>query len=274
MESMDAAEWRSAVRRGGTELATRSAFGSVGRVGPVGTGFVSSAQVWLLLVALLALVRLYTLTIGVELQSDSRSALFDWPFVVVFGVLGLIGVWFAHRTGFPAALDPRIGNRQRFLVPVAAGLGVGLVLVLQEMVTGGIQLFLNETGLPRFNAPLPGAVLFYAGGAIIVEVIYRLLTIPVLLWLISGVLLRGRGQAQVFWALAAITSLIEPVTQEVGLLAAGLVGAFALHFATGYVFNFAQAAAFRRYGFLSAIALRWAAYLVWHIGYGNLICQC
>ena len=104
--------------------------------------------------------------------------------------------------------------------------------------------------------------------------LYRLFTIPFLLWLISNVLLQGRGQVPIFWALAAITSLIEPLTQEVGLLAMGLVGAFALHFTTAYVFNFSQAVAFRRYGFLSAIVLRWAVYLVWHIGYGNLICQC
>ena len=51
-----------------------------------------------------------------------------------------------------------------------------------------------------------------------------------------------------------------------------LLGAiwFPLHFG----FNLVQAVAFRRYGFLAAIIVRVAMYLVWHIGYGNFICGC
>ncbi len=117
-------------------------------------------------------------------------------------------------------------------------------------------------------------MLFYAGGAIIVEVVYCLLPIPLLLWLVSTVLLRGRAQDGVFWVLALLTSAIEPLTQELGLLDEGRPGLFAVHFTMGYALNLVQAAVFRRYGFLAAITLRWATYLVWHIIYGNLICGC
>jgi hypothetical protein len=35
-----------------------------------------------------------------------------------------------------------------------------------------------------------------------------------------------------------------------------------------------QATVFRRSGFLAAILVRVAFYMVWHVAYGNLICHC
>jgi hypothetical protein len=121
---------------------------------------------------------------------------------------------------------------------------------------------------------LPGSLLFYAGGAVIVEVIYRLLPIPVLMWLISNVLLRGRGQSAAFWVLALLTSALEPLSQDLPALQAGAVLVASTQFVAHYAFNFIQAVLFRRSGFLAAIVVRMAFYLVWHIIYGNLICRC
>jgi hypothetical protein len=72
-----------------------------------------------------------------------------------------------------------------------------------------------------------------------VEVSYRLLAVPMLLWLISGLVLRGRWQVQVFWLLAVLSSPVEPVSQN-----------------------------------LAAIMTRVSMYLMWHVVYGNFICQC
>ena len=239
-----------------------------------GAGFANSALVWLGLVAFLVLVSVFITFIGGGLERDPRAGLFSLPAIALVGLAGLVGVWLSHRTGFPAALDPRISNRQRFLYPALIGLGFGLLLVVNEQFTGGIQRFLEQSGLPAFNVPFPASLFAYTGGAIIVEVIYRLLPIPLFLWLISTVLLRGRAQNQVFWGLALLTSAIEPVTQELGLLQAGMVAVFAVNLVTGFGFNFAQAMMFRRSGFLAALTVRWAGYLVWHIIYGNLICGC
>ena len=240
----------------------------------IGAGFANSATVWLALVAFLVLVNLFITFIGGGLEQDPRAGLFSLPAIALVGLAGLVGVWLSHRAGFPAALDPRISNRQRFLYPALIGLGLGLVLVVREQFTGGIGIFLEQTGLPAFNAPFPGSLLFYTGGAIIVEVIYRLLPIPLVLWLFLKVVRGQRAQNRAFWVLALLTSAIEPVSQELGLLQAGLLVIFVVHFATGYAFNFVQAAMFRRYGFLAALTVRWAVYLVWHIIYGNLICGC
>ena len=107
------------------------------------------------------------------------------------------------------------------------------------------------------------------------EVFYRLLPIPLLLWLISNVALRGRGQDQVFAALAALTSLIEPVTQDLpALQRPELAVAASVVFVIDYALNLVQAILFRRSGFLAAILMRVATYAVWHVAYGNYICRC
>jgi hypothetical protein len=85
--------------------------------------------------------------------------------------------------------------------------------------------------------------------------------------------LRGRSQTQTFWALAALTSLLEPAGQDLSYLPYGIIPV-AASFLPDYAFNFVQAIFFRRYGFLAAIVVRLGDYLVWHILYGNFVCRC
>ncbi len=42
----------------------------------------------------------------------------------------------------------------------------------------------------------------------------------------------------------------------------------------GYAYNLTQNSVFRRYGLLAPFVIRVADYLVWHVAYGNFICQC
>ena len=227
---------------------------------------------WLALVTYLGLV----LYVGAGLQDDPRAQLFDWAAIGIIGLLGLIGIWLADLTGFPAAWSPAIGNRQRLVVLLAIGLGLGLIEIGNDLVFHWTALFAASHELTAFNAPWPGSALFYTGGAVIVEVLYRLLPIPLFLWLVSTVVLRGRAQSQVFWVLAVLTSLLEPSTQELPELGAPGVSvmAVAVAFAIGFGENMTQAAFFRRFGVVAAIAVRVGMYLVWHVAYGNFICGC
>src|SRR5437899_1396078 len=97
-------------------------------------------------------------------------------------------------------------------------------------------------------------------------VVFRLFPIPILLWLISRVALRKRGAEPTFWALAILTSLLEPVSQYSFLLGSA-AGVGVAVIAAGFTLNMVQASFFRRYGFLSAIAVRVAFYMVWHVAY-------
>ena len=236
--------------------------------------FVNSARVWGILVAYLVILELAILYVPMPgLQSDPRIGLFSWPFLAGFGVAGLIGVWLASRTGFPRPWHPDVSPWRWLIVPALIGMGFGLITIADELMFHWIAIFQTKGLGPTFNTPFPGSLLLYSGGAIIVEVIYRLLPIPLLLWLVSSIILRRRAQTQTFWVLAAITSLLEPASQDLSFLPYGIVPV-AASFLPDYAFNFVQAAYFRRFGFLSAIVVRLAVYLVWHILYGNFICRC
>jgi hypothetical protein len=239
--------------------------------------FANSVRVWLGCVAFLVVVELYIVLIGGGLEKDPRIGLFTPPSIAVFGLAGLIGVWLSHRTGFPPAWDSRVGIRQRLFFPILWGIGIGVALVAHDLVFHWTAAYKEIIGATSFNvvAPFPGPLLFYSGGAIIVEVFYRLLPIPLLLWLVSNLALRRRNRESVFWVLAALTSLIEPATQDLAALQRpGLETAAATVFGIDYVLNLVQAVTFRRYGFLAAIVVRISTYVVWHLIYGNYICAC
>ena len=234
----------------------------------------NSLRVWLILLGFIGLVNLFITFVGAGLQDDPRVVLFSWPAIAIFGVLGCAGIALSHRTGFPAAWDERVSNRQRFLVPALLGTMLGVLESGLDRIFHWTAYAAQGMGM-AFNAPLPGSPLFYTAGAIEVEVLYRLLPVPLLLWLISNVLLRGRGQTPIFWTLAVLSSLLEPADQDLRELNHGaslaMVGSA---FVPDLLLNLAQVVMFRRYGFLAAIATRVAFYVVWHVVYGNLICAC
>ncbi len=146
-------------------ITTRGRFGErlrlTARPATVGQRFLNSAVVWLVLLAFLVLTNLFITVVGAGLERDPRAGLFSWSSLAIFGLAGVVGIWFSHRTGFPAAWDARISNHQRLLYPVLLGLGFGLFQVGLEHLTHGIQFSLDQTGQPAFNVPFPGSLLFY-----------------------------------------------------------------------------------------------------------------
>ena len=240
------------------------------------SGVSNSVATWLALVAYLAVAKVLSLTlVPITFRSAGQEALFDWPTLVVHAALGLVGVVLAERTGFPAAWDARVSSRQRLLIPALVGLGIGALAVVLDLLTGGGEAVARATGQPSFNIDFPGSLLAYSAGGILVDVEYRLFTVPFLLWLTSGVLLRGRGQAPTFRVLAAVSTLFEPLLQGVGLFIMG-DGVITVEMLAGYMvtaisLNLAQVLFYRRSGLVASVLVRQADYLVWHIAYGNVL---
>jgi hypothetical protein len=232
------------------------------RINRLDAALAQSVRVWLALVAYLGVVQLFITYVGAGLEQDPRSALLSWPAIGVVGAVGLIGVWLSHQTGFPAA-----GKVPALAIGI--GLALGLAMSVADLVFGFTRAFAAQNTLMSFNAPFPGSLLFYPAGAIVVEVFYRLLPIPLVLWL-----LRGHVQTAAFYVLAVLTSLIEPVQQDLDNVRPETLPMVGTMFALDFALNFSQAMFFRRYGFLASIMVRVALYLVWHVGYGNLVCHC
>src|SRR5881392_1699254 len=90
---------RSAKDAGGFSLRAAAAR----LVGPDG---INSAFVWLVLVGVLVIIRMIIDAFYPSAFNDPEQAsFFAWPALGVLSVLGLVGVYFAHLTGFPAALS-------------------------------------------------------------------------------------------------------------------------------------------------------------------------
>ena len=220
------------------------------------------------LMAYLVAVKLVLTFLPDVFRSPVQAAVFAWPALAVWIVLGGVGVFLAERTGFPPPWGEPGSNRRRLWIPAATGLGLGALAIVTEKLTQWTEIVAAKMNLPSIHIAWPASALIYPGGAIIVEVVYRIFLIPLLLWLISSVILRGRQQERVFWILAALTSLLEPVSQDLHDAIAGPSRvAFAAVFAQDYALNFSQAWLFRRYGFLSAVLLRIVFYFVWHVAW-------
>jgi hypothetical protein len=198
-----------------------------------------------------------------------------WPALAAYAALGLVGVWCAARSGFPAGWDARLSAARRLLLPflVGGGFGVLAVAIVIEEATHSLRIL--EGILGPATVAFPASLLVYSAGAIKWELLFLLFPVPLLLWLVSGVVLRGRSQARTFWGLAALSAAAEPLLQGVPLLllSGGAIGpaAFAAYAAHGYAFNFAAAVGFRRAGLLAAVLVRLGDYLVWHVLYGNFV---
>ena len=152
--------------------------------------FSSSSVVWLILVGYLVLVKTVILPMFPPIAIDAVDAVFSWPVIAIFSLLGLGGVWLADRTGFMPALDPRVSNRQRYWIPLLIGGGIGTVASLLDLVTKGTQFLAENMGVESFNTDYPMSLFVYTSGTVIVEALFRLFPFPVLLWLISYVVLK------------------------------------------------------------------------------------
>jgi hypothetical protein len=207
---------------------------------------------------------------------SSQKATFDWLFISILTAAGLLGVWLAHLTGFPEMWDARVSNWMRFLLPALLGVSFGLEEIVTDYCSGLSQLVVAQLQIPFFHIRFPASAIVYPAGAIIVDTLYRLVPIPLLLWIVSSLILRSKGQERTFWVLAILLSLFEPVTQSgIISLLLGRETVFREHellvayqMLEGYILNLLQAWLFRRYGFLACLTMRVSMYLIWHVLWG------
>jgi hypothetical protein len=217
---------------------------------------------YLALMVYLVLVKVILEFGVVEGVVPSQATVLSWPVIGFIVLAGGCSVWLGPRTGLPELWDPSISPRKWLLLPAVVGLGLGVVNLTIQALTGSLRTIAEAANVASINVPFPESILFYSGGAIIVET-RRLILITLPLWLIATVILRKRGQAPVFWVLALLTSLLEPA-EQLSLIAGHLDLMLVLGVAV-YGMNLFEAYLFWRYGFLAPLIFRLGYYLVWHI---------
>ena len=222
--------------------------------------------VFFFLVAYLVLVKLIITIYPAVFRSTAQAAVFEWKFLAIWTVLGWIGVVLARKTGFPEPWSGGISNARRLLLSFVIGIVLGVLAIATDSITGWTHFVATKMGLKTIHIDFPASLLIYPGGAIIVNIIYRIFPIPFLLWLISSVILKNRAQDRIFWILAILLSFVEPLS-DIGLRAIGY-GIMAAVFVQDYALNIIEAWLFRKYGYLTPILMRIFFYLFWHVLWG------
>jgi hypothetical protein len=180
-------------------------------------------------------------------------------------LLGLVGVWLSNRAGLPSAPGLRDGPQWRRLLIVAIGSGLvfGVALFGIDAATGLSAGAAKALGVSWINVPAPQSLAHYGAAGVLLECVYRIFPIPLLMWLVGRVMLKGRADGPVFWALALLTSLIEPAS-NLALARPGAVAALAMLLVVAFAANLFEAVEFRRHGWPAPILFRLAFYGVWH----------
>lgn len=220
--------------------------------------------VWAFVVGYLGVVTLLVSTImPTDFVDASQAGFFEVQGWIAMSVLGAIGVFLSTRTGFPDPISGEISPWRRFGIPAAIGLVGGVVFLLTDVATGLSRTVAEAYDLPSTDIGFPASFFVYSAASVYVEIVFRLLPIPLFMLIVSNFVLRGRGATPVFWVLAVLTSLIEPLSQTSSQVLAPLPLTVIL--TESFAVNLAQAAVFRRFGFLASILVRVAFYAIYHV---------
>ncbi len=191
--------------------------------------------------------------------------------LVIYGGLGLLGLFLSRKLGFPEIWDMAVTNRQRFLIPGLVGIGVGIFIIVGDLIFSRFNPF---GALP--HPPFPTSITASIAAGIGEETIFRLFFISFWTWLISNVILRKRGQNVVFWIVTLFSALafgmghlpslmysyhLTSVSQVPAVLMAEII-------LLNGVFSIFAAYYFRKVGFLGAVGIHLWADVVWHVIFG------
>lgn len=181
---------------------------------------------------------------------------FDWVSISVL-LIGVPFLFLQKQAGIPEFWERRITNKSRILIPLAIGLGFG---ILDVLIIKGILHPEAYSELPPFLQPFPYSLFLYFSGAFDVEIFYRLIPIVVVLFIFSKVQ-NGKYINEAFWVIALLTAIREPLEQipsdPTWFVIYALISGFAM--------NFVQAIFFKKAGFIATLSVRLGHYLIWHI---------
>jgi len=227
-----------------------------------------SAASFLAMMAGLAVIKVLLMRwVPTAFASAAQAQVFSWTWIGGLTVVGLVGVWFAARTGFPETWDPAVPLRDRVLLPVLSGIILGSIALVTDALTHWTAIVAEKMKVHSIHIGFPASLFVYPGAAVIVNTLYYLVPIPLFMWLLSLVT-GGRWSTRIFWTVGILAALIEPLTQNLaGVVGAGLTAAL---FAEDFALNLVQVITFRRAGFGASVIVRVVYYLIWHALWGAI----
>ncbi len=188
--------------------------------------------------------------------------------LVMYGVLGLVGLSFARELGLPGVCRAGAGRWHLYVLPMLMGLGVGVLMAAVDRLFAEAGL-----GQPFPHPPFPLSLVASATAGIGEEILFRLFFLGLWAWLLDLVLWRWMGvgtafgvanslaalafaaahlpAAMVLFGAASPVELPAPVLAEL-LLLNGLVGLVA-------------GDRFLKDGLVAAVGIHFWADVIWHV---------
>ena len=191
--------------------------------------------------------------------------------LIIYGGLGFLGLLLSRKIGFTDIWDDNISNRRRFAVPALVGVLLGVIFIIVDVVVSSYSPF-GRLPHPAF----PGSIIATVVAAIGEEIIFRLFLISFCVWLISHVILKGKGANVVFWAASTASALafsaghIPSVLMLKGLASPAQIPPLTLGemFFLNSILSLPAAYFFRKNGILAAMGVHFWTDTVWHVMYG------
>lgn len=191
--------------------------------------------------------------------------------IVIYGGLGFVGLTLAKKVGFPEIWDEKVTNRQRLLAPGLTGVLGGIFLIVADLI------FSRFNSFGRFVHPaFPSSFFTSLSAGIGEEILFRLFFIPLWMWIISNVMLKGQYRNRAFWISNIASALAFAFGHFPGLmlifgyesfLDIPPVLVFEVILLNG-VISVLAACYMRKWGFLAAAGIHFWTDIVWHVIWG------
>jgi hypothetical protein len=190
---------------------------------------------------------------------------------VVYGALGMAGLWFARRLGLPGVFKERAGWRQWVRIPMALGAILGAVLVFVDYLAAS----LGDWGGFE-HPPFPLSLIASGTAGIGEEIMFRMFVLGLWAFLLNLVLKRWGGREAAFWGaniIAALafgaghlpaTMMLLGVTTVSSIPPLVLGELFLLNGLVGVV----AGERYLRQGLVAAVGVHFWTDIVWHVLYG------
>ncbi len=193
--------------------------------------------------------------------------------LIVYGVLGFIGLQLARRLDFADIWDKQVSNAQRFIIPTFIGMSTGAFFIVVDAI---LQDFHSLRSIP--HPPFPTSIVASLSAGIGEEVIFRLFFIPFWFWLVARVILKGKQQEAIFWSVTTVSALLFAIGHLPStILILGLesaqdvpVAIWLEIFVLNGVLSFLTAYFLRKNGFLAAVGIHFWTDVVWHVLWGPI----
>lgn len=123
-------------------------------------------------------------------------------YVVIYGLLGLAGYWFARKLGLPGIFSEDGNWRRWVLIPLLLGLGGGVVIIIADILFAPINGFGHLV-----HPPFPVSILASLSAGIGEEIMFRGFVFGLWAFILNWLFKRFNGRTAALWIANVIAAL-------------------------------------------------------------------